>query len=114
LVALTILVILYAGLGCLPIAWAAVNIGGLAKAIADAAGQGKDPGQVAADNMAGICSGLGVIPDWHNFHKGGTITVSVTCNVPTPWFGWFGLHDVDLGSTATSPIVVDQPHRFTD
>ena len=112
LAVLTILVVLYAALGFLPMAWAALNIGDSAKAAADAAGQGNDPSRAAVGNMPGLCRGLGVTPDEHNFHKGGTVTVSLTCTLDTPWFGWFGLHQVHVGSTGTSPVVVDHPYRF--
>jgi hypothetical protein len=115
LVALTILVVLYAGLGLLPIAIAALTIDDAAKAAADAAGQGESPGRAALGTMPGVpgmCGGLATETDGRDFHKGGTVTLSVTCTIDTPLFAWFGLPTVSVESTATSPVVVDSPYRF--
>jgi hypothetical protein len=115
LVVLTILVVLYAGLGLLPVAFAAMAIDDAAKAAADAAGQGENPGRAGLGTMPGLpgmCGGLGTETDAHDFRKGGTVTLSVTCTLNTPLFAWFGLPTVSVESTATSPVLVDRPYRF--
>lgn len=111
-VVLTILVVLYGGLGCMPIALAAFAIDDAAQVAADAAGQGHNASRAATTSMLVSCDGLGIRQDQSNFHRDGTVTVSLTCNLDTPWFGWLGLHEATLQSkAATSAVVVDHPYQ---
>ncbi|GIF63236.1 hypothetical protein Ais01nite_12710 [Asanoa ishikariensis] len=114
MVALAVLLVVYAGFTCLPIARAAAGIDNAAEAAATASAQGQPATRPALDSMPVRCDGLAVETDTSNFHRGGTVTSSVGCTLRTPgWLGWFGVDDhVVLRSSASSIISVDRPYTF--
>ncbi len=64
-------------------------------------------GRVAQFDLADECEGVSTHTDLQNFHRGGTVTVTIGCTVRTHVPGFRLLGGTRIRATATTPVRVD-------